>query len=111
MKVLNCALDAELRNVRALILELKGCTVVSPPTPEDALREMKRGVFDVLLLSYDLPGETVEQLCDEFKRLFPEGKIAAIHHPSARPNECPVDEFVSAFDPAALVSAVTGQMP
>ncbi len=111
MRVLNCALDLELRNVRALMLELKGCTVVSPATPEDAMREMNRGVFDVLLLSYDLPGEVVDRLCEEFKRLYPQGKIAAIQHPTAEPNECAVDEFVSAFDPAALVDAVVRRAP
>ena len=104
-RVLNCSRDEELRRLRATILEMHGCTVVSPNEPDDAILEMNSSRFDVLLLCYQLGTNAVKRLVDEFRRQFPGGKIVAIENGTLF-GGCVPDVTVSAHAPAEMVRAV-----
>jgi len=107
-RVLNCGVDDELRRLRALILETWGCTVVSAKTAGDAIREMNSRQFDVLLLCYQLGIDAGKQVSDEFRRRFPGGKLVVIENVPTDPNVLGANVVVSAYHPADMVSAVTG---
>ena len=108
-RVLNCSFDEELRGVRALILESKGSTVVSAKTSGDAVREMNGSRFDVLLFCYQYGAADFKLMFDEFRRLFPGGRIVAIDFLETSVNGCVPDVIVSAYAPAEMVKAVTSQ--
>ena len=88
-------------------MKFRGCYVLSAKTLGDALREMSSGTFDVLLVCYTFSAESVEELCAQFRRRFPTGKIVAMEHPGGETSCCAADAFVSADNPEAMVRAVT----
>jgi CheY-like chemotaxis protein len=106
-RVLSCSCDDELRGLRALILESQGSTVVSAKTSGDAVREMNGSRFDVLLLCYQYGAADFKLMFDEFRRLFPGGRIVAIEFPQTSCDGCVPDIIVSAHAPAEMVKAVT----
>jgi len=109
IRVLNCAPDEELRRLRGVILTLRGCDVVSPSTPKDAIYEMYSGNFDVLLLCHQLGVENSDMLCETFKQQFPFGRVVLIQSPRVgEAMNCSADQIVSADDPDEMIGAVFG---
>jgi hypothetical protein len=116
IRVLNCAADEELRRLRGVILTLRGCDVVSPSTPKDAIYEMYSGNFDVLLLCHQLGIENCQlgvensdMLCETFKQRFPFGRVVFIQSPRVgEAMNCSADQIVSADDPDEMIGAVFG---
>ncbi len=106
-RVLNFSPEWEVRQLRAAILSLRECDVVSAQTLDDALREMKSGHFDVLLLCWHLTAEDIKRVCAEFRNIFPAGKIVFIDHQRRSESGYPVDVIVSAQEPNEMLAAVT----
>lgn len=107
VRVLNCALDEELRFLRNALLALYDCEVVAPKTPEDAIHEMQSRKFDVLLLCSHLGAEVCEKLGKEFRQFCPGGRIVAIQYGTER-IACGADMIASAHDPETMLAAVSG---
>ena len=107
VSVLNCAPDDELRSLRAAVLNSVTCEVVSPASPEEAIRQMQGSRFDVLLLCYQLESAVADNLRANFMRLSPAGRVVCLEYFGRFPN-CRADVVVSAASPAALLAAVAG---
>lgn len=107
--ILNCALEPELCDLRSVVRMLRDCEVVSPDRLEDAICDMRNRHFDVLLLCCHLNPDTIERLCLQFRDSCPGGTIVSVEcRYTQRKLACGVDYFVSAHDPEALLSIVTG---
>jgi CheY-like chemotaxis protein len=110
VKVLNCACDAELLELRAALLRAHGCEVVSAESPEDALLQMQDSDrFDVLLLCYDMDAQKARCVSQCFRHKYPRGKIIGIAFSYSDSDAIPTDKTISAHDPDAMVEAVTTQ--
>jgi hypothetical protein len=68
----------ELALYRAEVLRQSGFAVSVPNTIEEAMRVMKRGDFDSVILSYTLPNSTVEKLAEHARDVCPDCPIIAI---------------------------------
>ena len=79
---------------------------MSAKTSGDAVREMNDSRFDVLLLCYQYKSADFKLMFDEFRRLFPGGRIVAIEFPGTSFDGCIPDMIVSAHAPAEMVKAV-----
>jgi DNA-binding response OmpR family regulator len=106
-RVLNFSPDWEVRQLRAAILSLRECDVVSAQTLDDAFRELKSSHFDVLLLCWHLAAEDIRKACAEFRNIFPAGKIVFIDHQGRSESGYSVDAIVSAQEPNEMLAAVT----
>ena len=68
----------ELALYRAEVLRHHGYNVVAPETEEEALEQIRRGEFDVVVLSYTLPDRTVEKYAQAVREYCADCPILAI---------------------------------
>lgn len=87
---------------------LRQCEVVSPETPRDAIQEIEKRNFDVLLLCYQFSDPIRERLCGEFRRFCPDGRIVGIVHTGSESPVYSADLTVTSQDPEGMLAAVTG---
>jgi hypothetical protein len=106
MRILNCTSDRQLQELRASVLRSAiPCEVVSPGTPEEALSEIRKRGYDVLLVCYDLDENLVDGLIAEFRRSCPGGRVVAIQRVTwTVPREA--DEIVDVLRPVDLIMAI-----
>lgn len=110
IRVLHCAIDDERRGLRAALLRLRGCQVVTPGTIHEAVTQMVNDEhYDVLLLCNELGIPNAEILCKVFRRRFPSGRIVAIAFSDAEALALSADVTVEAGNPDAMVRAVMGE--
>lgn len=97
----------ELALYRAEFLRQAGFAVSTPEDEAEAIRIMRRGEFDVIVLSYTLPNETVQQLADSAREYCPDCPIIAITDTSVFDRRIAPDAVAVANEgPAALLSAL-----
>jgi hypothetical protein len=87
---------------------LRKCEVVSPETPRNAIQEMEKRPFDVLLLCDQFTEAVREKLCGEFRRFCPDGRIVGIAEKGAGFPVCSADLTITNQDPEGMLAAVTG---
>lgn len=68
-KILSVEDDVELSKIIRLMLESKGYNVVSAGSIEEALNEMEKQAFDLILLDVMLPDGEGTMLCDEIRKV------------------------------------------
>ncbi len=98
----------ELAMYRAEVLERAGFRVSMATDANDALRLLRRGEFDAIVLSYTLATETVESLAEAARAYCPDCPVIAItdsHIPDRRVS--PDAVALANEGPAGLVAAVS----
>lgn len=97
----------ELALYRAEVLRQAGFTVSTPQDEVEAVRIIRRGDFDAIVLSYTLPNETVQELADSARDYCPDCPIIAITDTSRFDRRIAPDAVALANDgPGALLSAL-----
>lgn len=97
----------ELALYRAEFLQQAGFAVSTPKDEVEAIRIMRSGDFDAIVLSYTLPNETVQQLADSARDYCPDCPIIAITDTRRFDRRIAPDAVALANDgPAALLSAL-----
>lgn len=97
----------ELALYRAEFLQQAGFAVSTPQDEVEAMRIMRRGEFDAIVLSYTLPNETVQQLADSARDYCPDCPIIAISDTSLFDRRIAPDAVAVANEgPGALLSAL-----
>jgi hypothetical protein len=97
----------ELALYRAEVLKHFGFKVSAPEDLDEALRIIKRGDFDALVLSYTLPSETVEYLAERAREACSDCPIVAIAHSLQIERLIEPDAIALAAEgPPALVEAL-----
>lgn len=105
VRVLNCCGNEELRTLRHQILAA-ACETVSA-APELALAEIRSRKHDVLVICDPAIDQFADTLCLEFRRANPAGRIVAVQGATRTTAICEADVTVDAYDPQALVAAIT----
>lgn len=97
----------ELALYRSEYLRGKGFTVSVPAGKAEIEEEIERGRFDVVVLSYTLPSESVLELAELVRQSCPWSPIIAITSHGKADRRVAPDEVVVADDgPEALLSAL-----
>ena len=97
----------ELALYRAEVLRSQGFAVTTPFSREDSIAAVRRGHFDVAVLTYTLSSETVQELAELIREYCPECPIIAISNSDKEDREIDPDEIVIADDgPPALLAAL-----
>ena len=97
----------ELALYRAEFLQQAGFIVSTPNDEVEAMRIMRRGDFDAIVLSYTLPNDMVQQLADSARDFCPDCPIIAITGTSLFDRRIAPDAVAVANEgPAALLSAL-----
>lgn len=98
----------ELALYRAAVLRDRGFEVATPHSHDDAVSAIRRGNFDIVVLSYTLPNEEVKELAQLAREYCPECPIVAIvADPGRLDREIGPDAMVNADDgPDALLAAL-----
>jgi CheY-like chemotaxis protein len=97
----------ELALYRAEVLRSEGFAVVTPFSREESLAAVRRGHFDIAILTYTLPSETVQELAELIREYCPECPIIAISTSKKEDREIDPDEIVVADEgPPALLAAL-----
>ena len=107
IRVLSLTPDCELRSLRSEVLSQAGFQVSSPTTKAEALLEIERNHFEVLLLCYSWRVPLLQELADAFKRQNRAGCIIAITTTPWASKPLEADFAVYAIDGAdALVQKI-----
>jgi hypothetical protein len=69
----------ELALYRAEVLRARGFNVATPRTKDEMTAAIRRGNFDVAVLSYTLPNDTVEELAELMHEYCQECALVAIN--------------------------------
>jgi DNA-binding response OmpR family regulator len=97
----------ELALYRAAVLRDRGFEVVTPETREQAVKSIREGSFDIVVLSYTLSNETVQELAEMVREYCPECPLIAISTAGRIDREIGPDEIVDADKgPVALIAAL-----
>ena len=97
----------ELALYRAEVLRSEGFTVSTPDTKEEAVAAIRRGSFDVAVLTYTLSSDTVQELAELIREYCPDAPLIAISTSRKEDREINPDEIVIADEgPAALIAAL-----
>jgi CheY-like chemotaxis protein len=97
----------EVALYRAEVLRRHGIPVLTPRTKEEAVQAIRRGGFDIAVLTYTLPNDTVHELADMIRSHCPECRLIAISQSGRMDRRIAPDATVIADDgPAALIEAV-----
>lgn len=97
----------ELALYRAEVLRGKGFQVEISVSKDHALELIRRGNYDVVVLSYTLPDDVVRELADEMREYCPDCPIIAIANTGVPDRAIRPDRMVLADQgPAALISAL-----
>lgn len=97
----------ELALYRAEVLQNQGYTVSTPHTKEESVAAIRRGNFDVAILTYTLSSETVQELAELIREYCPDSRIIAISNSDKEDREINPDAIALADDgPPALLAAL-----
>ena len=97
----------ELALYRAEVLRDRGFDVRVSTSREDALRLIRRGGFDAVVLSYTLSSDTVEELAEEIRDHCPQCPLVVIANTIYPDRKIGPDAIALADDgPKALVAAL-----
>ena len=97
----------ELALYRAEVMRSHGFTVTTPSDREEAIAAIRRGNFDVAILTYTLSSDTVQELAELIREYCPEASVIAISNSKKEDREINPDEIVLADDgPRALIAAL-----
>ena len=103
----------ELALYRAEVLSAHGYRVLTPRTPEQAVEQIRRGQFDIAILTYTLPSDLIQELAERIRQHCPSCPLIAISDAQRLDNKIFPDQTVLADEgPAGLVAAlhrVTGK--
>ena len=103
----------ELALYRAEVLSGYGFRVLTPQTLEEAIRVIRAKAFDVVVLSYTLSSQIVEELAQLVREYCPSSPLIAISDTQRLDRRIYPDETVIADEgPSALIAAlrrVTGK--
>jgi len=97
----------ELALYRAEVLRSHGFNVATPRTEEEMKAAIRRGNFDVAVLSYTLPNDTVEEMAELMREYCRDCALVAITDTGRVDRKISPDEVVLADDgPGALIEAL-----
>lgn len=97
----------ELALYRAEVLRMHGFSVTIPATPAAAMEVIRRREFDIVVLSYTLSSDVVEELAEQVRQYCPRCPLIAISESRRADKKIFPDETVFAEDgPAALIAAL-----
>lgn len=97
----------ELALYRAEVLRERGFAVTVPDSKDEAVKLIRRGTFDIAVLTYTLSTETVEELATLIRENCPDCPVVAISDSGRYDRRIEPDETVVADDgPAALIAAL-----
>jgi CheY-like chemotaxis protein len=97
----------ELALYRAAVLRDRGFDVATPNSREEAIAAIRNGGFDIVILTYTLSNETVQELAELLREYCPHCPLIAISANRRMDREIAPDEMVNADDgPAALLKAL-----
>jgi CheY-like chemotaxis protein len=97
----------EVALYRAEVLRGHGLDVRTPRSKEEAIMAIKRGEVDVVVLTYTLPNETVNELADLVRQYCPGCRLVAISETGHFDERVAPDAVVIANQgPAALIEAI-----
>jgi DNA-binding response OmpR family regulator len=97
----------ELALYRAEVLRSHGFNVATPRTEEEMKAAIRRGNFDVAVLSYTLPNDTVEEMAELMREYCRDCTLVAITDTGRVDRKISPDEVVLADDgPGALIEAL-----
>jgi DNA-binding NtrC family response regulator len=92
---------------RAAVLRDRGFEVLTPASRDEAVAAIRKGGFDIAVLTYTLSNETVQELSELIREYCPECPLVAISSSGKIDREIRPDEMVNANDgPAALIAAL-----
>jgi DNA-binding response OmpR family regulator len=97
----------ELALYRAAVLRGHGFEVVIPKSREEARAAIRKGGYDIAVLTYTLSNETVQELAEMIREYCPDCPLVAITSENRIDREIGPDEMVNADDgPTALIAAL-----
>jgi len=97
----------ELALYRAEVLRSHGFNVTTPRTEEEMKAAIRRGNFEVAVLSYTLPNDTVEEMAELMREYCRDCALVAITDTGRVDRKISPDEVVLADDgPGALIEAL-----
>jgi CheY-like chemotaxis protein len=97
----------ELALYRAEVLRGRGFSVTIPNDSQEAVRIIRHGDFDIAVLSYTLPSDTVQQVAELVRQYRPECPLIAISESGRVDRRVAPDEIVIADDgPPGLLAAL-----
>src|SRR5436189_2270571 len=97
----------ELALYRAEVLRDRGFSVTIPRDNQEALKIIRHGDFDIAVLSYTLPSDTVQQIAELVREYRPDCPLIAISEAGRVDRRVDLDETVIADDgPPALLAAL-----
>ena len=97
----------ELALYRAVVLRDRGFDVSTPETHEDAVAAIRKGGFDIAVLSYTLSNDEVQELAELIHEYCPDCPVIAISSNQRIDRTIRPDEMVNADEgPAALIAAL-----
>jgi DNA-binding NtrC family response regulator len=97
----------ELALYRAAVLRDRGFEVTTPHSVEEAIAAIRKGGFDIAVLTYTLSNETVQQLAELVREYCPDCPLVAISNSRRMDREIGPDAMVNADEgPEALIAAL-----
>ena len=97
----------ELALYRAEVLRDRGFEVTTPDSREDAIAAIRKGGFDVAILTYTLPNDIVQELAQLVREHCPHCPLIAISNNTRMDREIRPDVMVNADEgPSALIAAL-----
>ena len=97
----------ELALYRAEVLRGSGFEVIAPGSREEAIAAIRKGNFDLAILTYTLPNDIVQELAQLVREHCPECPLLAISNNTRMDREIRPDVMVNADEgPSALIAAL-----
>jgi ActR/RegA family two-component response regulator len=97
----------ELALYRAAVLRDRGFEVATPESREEAIAAIRKGGFDIAVLTYTLSNEVVKEFAELVREYCPDCPLVAISNSGGIDREIGPDEMVNADDgPDALIAAL-----
>jgi hypothetical protein len=97
----------ELALYRAAVLRDRGFDVATPESPQEAIAAIRKGAFDVAVLSYTLSNDMVQEFAAMVREYCADCPLVAISAAGRLDREIGPDEMVNADDgPEALLAAL-----
>lgn len=97
----------ELALYRAAVLRDRGFEVATPETREEAMAAIRKGGFDIAVLTYTLSNEMVKEFAEMIREYCPDCPLIAISNTGHIDREIGPDAMVNADEgPEALLAAL-----
>ena len=97
----------ELALYRAAVMTDRGFEVTTPETQQQAIESIRKGGFDIAVLSYTLSNDAAQELAELVREYCPECPLIAISNNQTVDRIIDPDAMVNADDgPAALIAAL-----